>query len=199
MEELEAINMLLRAVGVSPVNSVDTPYPNVANARATLTRTRRKVQGQGWWFNIDYGVTFVRDDNGIIRIPTTIRAVVMQDTRYIQRGNRMYDRVAQTYTFTCDLTAIRVVRVLEWGDMPPSVQELCAYTAAAEFVRDELEDPQKSSEFAQLAGTAGIAAKKQELEEGRYNMYQQPQAQRMRLGVQPYNRNNQRFHGDPDV
>ena len=61
MDELEALNMLLRAVGNSPVNSKSTDHPDAVNALSTLTRIRKQVQLTGWWFNIDYGVILTPD------------------------------------------------------------------------------------------------------------------------------------------
>ena len=52
MLELDAINMMLRAIGSTPVNNVEIPQPDVANARRTLDRNRKSAQKRGWWFNI---------------------------------------------------------------------------------------------------------------------------------------------------
>jgi len=35
MNELETLNMLLRLIGSSPVNSLNTDHPDAANAKAT--------------------------------------------------------------------------------------------------------------------------------------------------------------------
>ena len=83
--------------------------------------------------------------------------------------------------------------------MPDAMQEHCAYLAASQFIRDELEDPQKQQELGVSAGQAMLDVKKQDLEEGRYNMFNQSRVTQARAGVQPYNRNNRRFSGDPDA
>ena len=48
MEELEALNLLLRAIGSDPVNSLKTNQPDAANAIDTLNRYRKRVQKRGW-------------------------------------------------------------------------------------------------------------------------------------------------------
>lgn len=199
MNELEALNMLLRLIGSSPVNSVTTPHPDASNARTTLHRIRRQAQRRGWWFNIDYNVTYQPDENGNIRIPDEISSFVAEDKNYIQRGKNLYNKYNNTYIFTDNVIACRTVRILDWDDMPDCMQEHCAYFAAAQFVRDELEDPQKQQDLEKSAGQAMLDVKKQDLEEGRYNMFNQRRVISARAGVQPYHRNNKRFYGDPDV
>lgn len=199
MNELEALNMLLRLIGSSPVNSVTTPHPDASNARTTLNRIRRQAQRRGWWFNIDYNVTYSPDANGNIRIPDEISSFVAEDKNYIQRGKNLYNKYDNSYKFATDVVACRTVRILDWDDMPDCMQEHCAYFAAAQFVRDELEDPQKQQDLEKSAGQAMLDVKKQDLEEGQYNIFRKPRVVQARAGVQPYHRNNRRFHGDPDV
>ncbi len=199
MDELEALNMLLRLIGSSPVNSVDTNHPDAANARATLNRISRRVQRKGWWCNIDYNVTFQPNEEGVILVPDTISSFVAPDSGYTQRGGRLYDKRNNTYTFTACVIATRVIRVLEWDEMPDIMQEYAAYYASAEFIRDELEDPQKELSLQKSAASSLLDLKKQELEEGQYNIFSNSRIARSRGGVSPYARNNKRFFNDPDV
>ena len=53
MDELEAVNMLLRAIGSSPIVNIDVRHPDAANAIASLDRIRKRMQRRGWWFNLD--------------------------------------------------------------------------------------------------------------------------------------------------
>ena len=57
MEKLEAVQMLLRAIGSSPVNSLNVAHPDVANALNSLERLRKSVQKRGWWFNTKLELT----------------------------------------------------------------------------------------------------------------------------------------------
>lgn len=197
MDELEALNMLLRNVGVSPVNNINTPYPAAANARATLDRTRRKVLGYGWWFNIDHEVLLDKAADNTITLSSTVRAMIPYDTSFVVRNNKVYDARNQTYVIECDVWAKRLVRELEWDHMPHVIQEYCGYLAAADFVRDELEDDSKRRSLLEDAKASEIHARKQELEQGQYNMFNQSKAVQMRAGVRPYRRNKIIFHGDP--
>ena len=198
MDELDALNMLLRLIGSSPVNSISTDHPDAANARATLERIRKRVQRKGWWCNIDYNVVFQPDNLGFIQIPDTISSFV-GSACYVQRGSKLFDKANNTFAFSTSVTATRVVRVLDWDDMPDVMQEYTAYYAGSEFVRDELEDPQKETSLQRSAATSLLDLKKQELEEGQYNVFNNTRVSRMRQGVSPYARGNKRFAGDPDV
>jgi hypothetical protein len=200
MNELEAMNMLLRLIGSSPVNNVETPHPDAANAKQTLDRVRRKLQRKGWWFSIEYCPTYTpNSDTKEIRIPATISSVVFNDPRITKRGNKLYDRRNNTYLFEEAITAYRQVRILEWDEMPATAQETAAYMAGAEFIRDELEDPQKEASLNESAAQASLLLKKQELEEGQYNVFNKARVAQARGGVRPYQRSNKRFYGDPDV
>lgn len=199
MNELEAINMLLRLIGSSPVNSKSTPHPDVANARTTLDRIRNQAQRRGWWFNIAYNVYMEPNDRGEVVIPDTWTTVVLDDRALVKRGNKVFHTVNRTFLFQDKVLAKRIVEILDWDDMPGIMQEYCAYFAGSQFVRDELEDPQKSASLDQSAAQTLIDVRKQDLEEGQYNMFDKQRVRQARGGVMPYARSNKRFYGDPDV
>jgi hypothetical protein len=199
MDELEALNMLLRLIGSSPVNSLDTDHPDAANARATLTRVSRRIQRRGWWCNIDYNVTFSPDNTGQIKVPDTVSSFVAEDHHLVPRGNKLYNKLTNTYTFSSNVTARRIVRVLEWDEMPPLMQDYCAYFAGAEFVRDEIEDANKEASLQRSAASSLLDLKKQELEEGQYNIFSKSRVVQARAGTRPYSRGSVRFFNDPDV
>ena len=201
MTELEALNMLLRLIGSSPVNDITTPHPDVSNARTTLDRVRKQAQRRGWWYNIDYGTKLTPNASKEVIIPKELTSVVACNRNYIKRGNKLYNKDDNTFQFTETTVDIhRTIRLLDWDDMPDCVQYYCAYLAASEFVRDELEDPQKQLELQQSAGLQMLDIKKQDLEEGQYNVFQNARISRARGGVRPYARNNVgRFYGSPDT
>jgi hypothetical protein len=199
MNELDTLNMLLRLIGSSPVNSLITEHPDAANALATMKRVSKRVQRRGWWCNIDYNLIAEPDERGAIKVSDDITALVAENRNLILRNKRLYDKRNQTAVFTENVVITRLTRILVWDDMPDVMQDVTAYTAAAEFVRDELEDPQKEQSLKEEAAKSAMDLQKQELEEGRYNIFHTPRIARARGGVQPYNRSNKRFFGDPDV
>lgn len=200
MTELEALNMLLRLIGNSPVNDIDSNLPDAANARTTLDRIRRQAQRRGWWFNIDYDKTYQPNDKNEIVIAKEVISVVAHNRNYIQRGNKLYNKEGNTFKFSSGVSIYREVRTLEWDDMPDCMQSYCGYMAGSQFIRDELEDNSKSRELKEDAGLAMLDVKKQDLEEGQYNVFGNARVARARAGVRPYNRGSiGRFYGDPSA
>lgn len=186
MDELEAVNMLLRLIGSSPVNSLDSNHPDVANSKATLDRFRKSVQRQGWWFNTDYNVILNQDSSGVIKIPETFATVVLEDQKLIVRGGQIYDRVNQTSRGLTNVKAYKIVHILDWEDLPATAQSYCAYAAAVEFIRDELEDPNKQNDVKQSAAQELITLRNQDLEESRFNIFNKSRIVKARAGVRPY-------------
>ena len=199
MNELETLNMLLRAIGSSPVNSLQTDHPDAGNAKDTMDRIRGRAQRRGWWCNIDYDVTLEPNASDEVVMIGVVSSLVLSDRAYTLRGNKLYNKHTQSSKIYSTVHATRIVRVLDWDDMPPVMQEYCAYYAAAEFVRDELEDPQKESSMRESASASLLDLKKQDLEEGQYNIFAKPRVLRARSGIRPYGRDNSRFTGDPDA
>jgi len=185
MSELEALNMLLRLIGSSPVSSVDTNHPDVANAMACLTRNNKKAQKRGWWFNTSYNVMYSPDVAGNIIIPSQILSVLTTDVNIVKRGTKLYNNYTSSFTFSETVTVIREIRLLEWEDLPSCMQEFIVYTAGAEFVRDELEDPNKEASLKQDAGLAMIDIKTEELKSLEINQFHVNRIARARAGVRP--------------
>lgn len=192
MEELEALNMLLRAIGSTQVNSTETDQPDVDNAMATLNRYRRSTQKRGWWFNTDYNVIFTVDADGFVRIPKEYSLVRFANPEYVVRGTRLYNNCTQSYLFTglLTVTAQRTIYAVPWNEMPLSLQEHAAYLACAAFIDDELEDTAKAKTQRTHAAAAMLDVKAEDLQQGQYNTFNKGRVIRARYGVQPYGLTN---------
>ena len=60
--ELECINIMLAAMGESPINSLTGTLPVDARiAQSTLTEVNKSVQSEGWSFNTEIDVTLTRN------------------------------------------------------------------------------------------------------------------------------------------
>lgn len=199
MLELDAINMMLRAIGSTPVNNVEIPQPDVANARRTLDRNRRSAQKRGWWFNIDYNVKYYPNFNKEIVLPEEVTSVVLNNPRLVKRGRKIYDSFNNTYRFEEPIEIHRSIRILPWDELPESMQEYVAYLSASELIRDEIEDSGKERAFKEDAGRAWLSVQKEELEASQFNAFAKGRVIRARAGVRPYSRSSRRFTGDPDA
>lgn len=188
MNELEAVQMLLRAIGSSPVNNLDVAHPDVANARACLNRLRKSIQKRGWWFNQDYNVTFQVNSVGEVTIPKEITKFVSDNAQFVKRGRKVYDTCNQTFIINTNIVAIKTVRSLEWEDMPASIQEYGAYLACAQFISDEIEDAAKEEKYEKLAGISKIDVDAEDLDSATVNVFNNDRITRARGGVIPYQR-----------
>lgn len=199
MDELETLNMLLRLIGSSPVNSTSSDHPDAANAVATMKRVSRRVQRKGWWCNIEHNIILQPNNRKEIYIGDRYSSVVPAHPGVVVRGNKLYNQYTQSDKFDEGVQVTKLVRVLDWDEMPPVMQEYTAYLSASEFIRDELEDPNREQSLKESAAVSLIDLKNQELQEAQYNIFNKPRTQQSRIGQRPYYRGGARFYGDPDV
>lgn len=199
MTELEAMNLLLRAIGSSPVNSLNSTHPDAANARNTLKRITKDAQKRGWWFNIDYNTMYYPNSIGEIIVESQVLSLVDTNGAYLKRGTKLYDKFNNSFKFNGPVNIHRTIRNVPWDELPESMKTFIAYRAAADFVRDEIEDRNKEMSFKEDAGIAMIDVKKEDLESGQYNKLNTSRIVQARSGVRPYGRKHRRFSGDPDA
>lgn len=119
---LEAVNTVLRMLGEAPVNSLDGEFGLAQQASDILIDTSRRLQMEGWTFNTDYYKLLLRNQSNEIPVPSTaLRVVVSEydhaDMDVVQRGDKLYNRRANTYTFTKDVRADITV-ALDWEELP---------------------------------------------------------------------------------
>lgn len=118
--ELEAVNIMLSAVGSSPTSSL-SGGAEVAMALNVLRETRRAVLSQGWAFNYETEVRFAPSGNqitlgeNVLRIDASPGKNTSLDL--VQRGTKLYDRKNHTYTITEEVTA-DVIYALDWTELP---------------------------------------------------------------------------------
>jgi hypothetical protein len=118
--ELEAVNIMLSAVGSSPTSSL-SGGAEVAMAQNILKETRRAVLSQGWAFNYETEVTLTPSDSQITLGENVLRIDASPgkntDLDLVQRGTKLYDRKNHTYTITDEVTA-DVIYSLDWSELP---------------------------------------------------------------------------------
>tara|TARA_R100000541_G_scaffold807_2_gene4475 strand:- start:13020 stop:13598 length:579 start_codon:yes stop_codon:yes gene_type:complete len=133
--KLEAINTLLATIGESPVNSLNSGLVEASSAEQTLNNVSRDFQAQGWSFNTEITFSLSPDASDMLTLPAnclhvdTIHNRVSKTSDLVQRGNKMYDRVKNTYAIG---TAVQVdmVVLLEFEEMPETARRYVAIKAA---------------------------------------------------------------------
>ena len=138
--ELEAINIMLAAIGEAPINSLTGTLPVDARlAQSTLTEVNKDVQSEGWSFNTEIDVTLTRDSvKKQIALPTDVLRVdpnIHQHTTIdaIQRGLRLYDRLNNKFEFDEDLICT-VVYLRTFDEIPEPARRYITIRSARIFV-----------------------------------------------------------------
>jgi hypothetical protein len=124
---LEAVNRVLQMMGEAPVNGLDGQLGLAQQAQDILLDISRKVQSEGWSFNTDYERTLQRNQDDEILVGVNVSRVEVDSYLFpsldvVQRGNRLYDRRANSYAFAQDLKA-NVTYILEWDELPEHARQ----------------------------------------------------------------------------
>jgi hypothetical protein len=142
--ELMAVNTMLRAIGESPVNSLDnTGMVDAVLAQQTLETVSRHVQERGWYWNTKENLLLVRSypDKTIILPDNTLRVdTVGDDNRthpVIQRGNRLYNKKTNSFVFDKDLR-VDLVEFLAFEDLPQAARTYITLSSVRKFQEDRV-------------------------------------------------------------
>ena len=137
--ELEAVNIMLAAIGEAPINSLIGTLPVDARiAQSTLTEVNKSVQSEGWSFNTEIDVTLTRNVSNQINIPTDVLRVDANIHQHptidpIQRGSKLYDRLNNKYEFDEDLICT-VVYFRDFDEIPEPARHYINIQASRKFV-----------------------------------------------------------------
>ena len=137
--ELEAINIMLAAIGEAPVNTLTGSLPvDVKIAQSTLVEINKSVQAEGWSFNTEIDVTLTPNASKEIVLPVNLLRVDANihqhpDIDPIQRGLKLYDRLKNTFEFDEDLICT-VVYFRDFDEIPEQARSYINIRAARIFV-----------------------------------------------------------------
>lgn len=136
--ELDAVNIMLGTIGESPISSLDaaTGVVDAVTARQILKEVSIQVQEEGWHFNVDKNFTLTPSTTGEIFVPANVIEVDTMGNDWQMdvaiRGNRLYDRINHTYTFSKPL-AVEMVLLLEFEELPQAARHYITVRAARVF------------------------------------------------------------------
>lgn len=136
--ELEAVNTMLEAIGMVPINSfVDDLSADVQMARNMLARVSRSVQKKGWHFNTEADYPLSLDTSNNIPLGSNLLKVAFTSSQasnrqLTRRGTLLYDATNHTFTFSSALKA-NVVLFLNFEDLPEAARDFITIRAARQF------------------------------------------------------------------
>lgn len=148
ISKLDIVNHMLKNVGLRKVNTLEGENPNVVQAEASLDGTDVDFQSPGWWFNKEYNLKLVVNNRGEIIIPDgSLEITIAHDTlsasgpnaksRYVKRGNKLYDAIDHTFEINKSVY-VDIVTQIPIDDMPAVASSYLKHMATWEyFVADE--------------------------------------------------------------
>jgi len=142
MTELEAVNMLLAAIGEAAVSSLETATTvEVTQAKKLLSNVNRAAQQKGWHFNTEWDVVLTRDSDNRIPLSESILSVYQPGQLMTIRGRSgsmyAYDLDNNTFTWTKNLNNAVTITLLDFVDTPNTFRQYVT-TRAARIFQEEI-------------------------------------------------------------
>ena len=175
--ELDAVNQILSSVGQAPVTTLDLQNPEVSIVLNTLREVNRQVQAEGWIFNTEreYELTPDSETNQIL-YPFNILQIDANHTYHknkydvVKRGNKLYDRLHHTYTFTDPIKA-DVVWYFDFIDVPAAIQAYITARAARMCATKMVGDRELNGLLQEQELQTRAAAIEYDCNQGDYSMF----------------------------
>lgn len=143
--ELDAINILLAAIGTSPVNNIDTVNTDAVMAKNYIHNALKEIQTEKWYFNTEDNYQLIPDINNEIHLADNIINIDSigrfgENTNLIPRGKKLYDRLNHTYKIQNPITA-NIILCLEFDEIPETAVQYIIAKAARKYQEELLGDP----------------------------------------------------------
>lgn len=136
--EIEAVNVMLSAIGEAPVSSLDDPsLVDAALAQSILKETSVEIQTRGLHCNTEINFPLVPTVDGEILVPSNCARIdtteISRDIDVVQRGNKLYDRVERSYTSFTDTIYVEMVLLFSFEELPQHVKRYITVKATRRF------------------------------------------------------------------
>jgi hypothetical protein len=151
LQKLDAVNDCLKAVTLSPVNSL-TSGPDAVKAAAHVDAVSEQVQESGWSCNTNYEFTLALEVSGKVSLPANTLVVTAKDynpgvARVSMRRDpsddvmRLWDVAGNTFDFgdtAPDGVVVDITYLYDFDDLPPTLQRYISARAAREYQETDL-------------------------------------------------------------
>ena len=177
--ELQAVNTLLSTIGEAPVSSLNSGLLDAETAETVLNEVSRNVQSMGWNFNTEPDYTINANAEGEIVLPDeVVRAdLANSETKYrsskaeyVQRGNRIYDKIKHSFNITGSLK-LDVIVLLAYTDLPEVARRYVIAKASRIFQERVVGSDTLSAMNRQDETEALYALREMEGDNGDYNIF----------------------------
>ncbi len=135
--ELDILNAMLEAIGSSSISSTVGRHPGLLRAQPILARNNRTFQARGHWFNTDWSLPILPDEDGEFILPqSTLKAdTTNKRLPYVRRGLRMYDPRNHTFQIDTNEICVDCVVQLDYEDLPEHAIALIRATSVWQIVQ----------------------------------------------------------------
>ena len=162
--KLEAINVMLTAIGESPVNTItSSTTTDVSIAVQILDNVSREIQSVGWHFNTDVNYKLAKNTSNEIVLPSNCLRVDNThqdaDLDLVERARKLWDRENHTYTITKDIK-VNITWLLEFTEIPETARRYITVRAARIF-QDRMLASETLHKFHQVDEIQALAALKE--------------------------------------
>jgi len=137
MTRLEAVNIVLRAIGENPVASLDIQYPTLDIALPALDECLYELLAAGWWFNTRNELQLLPDVDGYIPLPVGTIMFYPVDVNVKYEGSRLVYANTGVEVLSTPITG-RLVTELEFEQLPRNAQYAVAYMAAYQVYTQDM-------------------------------------------------------------
>lgn len=145
MTKLQAVNHILKAVGLYDIPSLDTGGKSEAGyIESLIDEVDLEVQLEGWHYNVHLKKELAKDGSDRVALPTG--AIAMWDARnqdwmdLAQIGQYLYDLDEETNQLTnVDTVDATVVFRFSWGCIPAPVRMYIAARAAVRYAENRID------------------------------------------------------------
>tara|TARA_B110000483_G_C18079919_1_gene497641 strand:+ start:59 stop:664 length:606 start_codon:yes stop_codon:yes gene_type:complete len=177
--KLEAVNSMLSTIGEAPVNSLTSGLVDAETAETILNEVSRSVQAHGWNFNSEPDYIVAADTSGNVVLPTEIIRADLANSEtkyrstkqeYVQRGNKMYDKIKHSFNIGTPLK-LDVVVLLDFEVCPEVARRYVTVKAARIFQERVVGSDSLSAMNRNDEQEALFALREMEGDNGDYNIF----------------------------
>lgn len=145
LTKLEAVNIVLDAIGESPVSSLTSGLPDAEAAEAKLDEVRTEILSRGWHQNVEKNVTIKRNadneillSNAYLRVDTTgVDKQLNVVQRYSGGKRKLFQIRERTYKFSKNLE-VDIIVDIPFSELTIELQNYIAARAARKFQESAL-------------------------------------------------------------
>jgi hypothetical protein len=184
---LTVVNACLKTMGETPLNALDADHPYVQAALNILAESNTAEQMLGWWFNTDYPRLPPDPHTGFVVVPADALNLELDNPNLVQRGNRLWDTLAQTFAIGVPVMA-KVIREIPFDQLPQNVQEMVSLRTQLDFQAAFDADDRKYQKIYAAYNQVYSRVRRMHIRNQRLNMLDAPSAQLSLAGIKPMSR-----------